>query len=57
MSKDSYEVKFKLKNKRSGSVGDTHQMTVHAESETNAIAELRRQHPNHEVLVESLRKR
>lgn len=57
MAKETYEIRYKLKNNSTGSTGETHITTVQAESETNAVAEIQRQYQSYEVIVESLRVR
>ena len=51
MSKTKYEVKYKLKDKKTGRLTNSGQQTVQAESETNATAQIKKLFQNHEVEI------
>lgn len=49
-----YRVEYKLRNTKTGATGETHVSYVRAKSETNVVAELRRQNPGKDVVILSL---
>jgi hypothetical protein len=49
-----YRVEYKLHNPKTGATGELHVTYVRAESESNVLAELRRQNPGKDVVVLSL---
>lgn len=51
MAKIKYQVKYKLKDKKSGRVTGSGQRDIQAESETNAIAQLKKTMQIHEVEI------
>jgi multimeric flavodoxin WrbA len=51
MPKTKYEVKYKLKDKKTGRLTNSGQQTVQSESETNAIAQIKKLFQNHEVEI------
>lgn len=51
MAKLKYQVKYKLKDKKTGRVISSGQRDIQAESETNAIAQLKKMWQTHEVEI------
>lgn len=49
-----YRVEYKLRNPKTGATGEAHVTYLRAKSETNVVAELRRQKPSKDVLILSL---
>lgn len=52
-----YRVEYKLHNPKTGTTGESHVTYVRAVSESNVVAELRRQNPGKDVLILSLVKK
>lgn len=51
MPKTKYEVKYQLKDKKTGRLTNSGQQTVQSESETNATAQIKKLFQNHEVEI------
>ena len=51
MIKTRYEVKYKLKDKKTGRLTNSGQQSVQAESETNAIAQIKKLFMHHDVEI------
>ncbi|MBS0568040.1 MAG: hypothetical protein JSS59_11635 [Proteobacteria bacterium] len=49
-----YRVEYKLRNRETGSTGDTHATYIRAASEANVLTELNKQNPGKDVVVLSL---
>lgn len=52
-----YRVEYKLHNPKTGATGESHVTYLRAESESNVVAELRRQNPGRDVVILSLTKK
>lgn len=49
-----YRVEYKLRNRSTGTTGETHVTYIRVASEANVVAELNRQNPGKDVMILSL---